>query len=143
MPIITPAYPEQNSTYNVTHSTRIIICNAFQRAHRIMQEMLAGQATWNKLFQSPPFWNVYRHFLVVIAVSRNKKDHSEWVGLVESKIRRLIRKFYLIVFEFAIIQSSSELQRLNHFLKSLNIKSESNDPFFLKAHDKNFQIKIK
>lgn len=30
MPIITPAFPEQNSTFNVTHSTRQVISNEFK-----------------------------------------------------------------------------------------------------------------
>ena len=34
--------------------------------------------------------------------------------------------------------SWTELRRLNHFLKSLNIKSESNDLIFLKSYDKIF-----
>ena len=31
MPIITPAYPQQNSTFNVTLSTRSIILDEFQK----------------------------------------------------------------------------------------------------------------
>lgn len=30
MPIITPAFPEQNSTFNVTKSTRQVIANEFK-----------------------------------------------------------------------------------------------------------------
>lgn len=30
MPIITPAFPEQNSTFNVTKSTRQVIVNEFK-----------------------------------------------------------------------------------------------------------------
>ena len=37
---------------------------------------------------------------------------------------------------FSLDHYFAELQRLNHFLKSLNIKSQSNDSIFLKSYDK-------
>ncbi|XP_053691995.1 poly(A) polymerase type 3-like [Sabethes cyaneus] len=92
MPIITPAYPEQNSTYNVTRSTQKVMINEFLRGKQITDEiMLSQQADWDKLFTAPTFFFKYRHFLVLSASSNNAADQLEWCGLVESKIRLLIQ----------------------------------------------------
>lgn len=39
MPIITPAYPQQNSTYNVTNSTRTIITDEFQEGKNFKKKI--------------------------------------------------------------------------------------------------------
>ncbi|KAK3873200.1 hypothetical protein Pcinc_021769 [Petrolisthes cinctipes] len=90
MPIITPAYPQQNSTFNTSQSTRAVMVEEFKAGLQITEDIMLGKATWDKLFQPPNFFNKYRHYLVVIAGARTAEDHLEWYGLVESKIRHLI-----------------------------------------------------
>ncbi|XP_069174252.1 poly(A) polymerase type 3 isoform X2 [Procambarus clarkii] len=90
MPIITPAYPQQNSTFNTSQSTKAVMVEEFKMGLQITEDIMLGKATWDKLFQPPNFFTKYKHYLVVIAVARTAEDHLEWYGLVESKIRHLI-----------------------------------------------------
>ncbi|XP_062559185.1 poly(A) polymerase type 3-like [Armigeres subalbatus] len=90
MPIITPAYPQQNSTFNVSSSTRKVMLNEFNRGMQITDEIMLSKAGWDKLFEAPSFFFKYRHFIVLLVTSNNADDHLEWCGLVESKIRYLI-----------------------------------------------------
>lgn len=90
MPIITPAYPQQNSTFNVSSSTSKVLQNAFKEGMEITDEIMLGNAGWEKLFQTPNFFLQYRHFIVLLVSSSNAEDHLEWCGLIESKIRILI-----------------------------------------------------
>ncbi len=90
MPIITPAYPQQNSTFNVSSSTRKVILSEFNEGMAITDEIMLGKASWDKLFQPPNFFLKYRHFIVLLVSSTTADDHLEWCGLIESKIRLLI-----------------------------------------------------
>jgi poly(A) polymerase len=90
MPIITPAYPQQNSTFNVSSSTSKVIQNEFKEGMEITDEIMLGNAGWDKLFQPPNFFLKYRHFIVLLVSSATADDHLEWCGLIESKIRILI-----------------------------------------------------
>ncbi|XP_026089586.1 poly(A) polymerase alpha isoform X1 [Carassius auratus] len=90
MPIITPAYPQQNSTYNVSTSTRAIMVEEFKRGLAITDEILLNKAEWSKLFEAPNFFQKYKHYIVLLASAQTEKQHLEWVGLVESKIRILV-----------------------------------------------------
>ncbi|XP_034172431.1 poly(A) polymerase hiiragi isoform X3 [Osmia lignaria lignaria] len=90
MPIITPAYPQQNSTFNVSVSTRTIMQEAFETGLSITEEIIMGKATWDKLFEPPNFFGKYKHYIVLLARSLSPEDQLEWCGLVESKIRHLI-----------------------------------------------------
>lgn len=90
MPIITPAYPQQNSTFNVSISTSKVIQNEFKEGMEITDEIMLGKIDWDKLFIPPNFFTKYRHFIVLLVSSANADDHLEWCGLIESKIRILI-----------------------------------------------------
>lgn len=90
MPIITPAYPQQNSTFNVSVSTRTIMRQEFKQGLAITDEIMLGRTEWMKLFEPPNFFGKYKHFIVLMASAMTKEHHLEWYGLVESKIRILI-----------------------------------------------------
>lgn len=90
MPIITPAYPQQNSTYNVSTSTRTIMNEEFKNGLTVTDEILQGKADWSKLFEPPNFFQQYRHYIVLTASASTEENHLEWIGLVESKIRVLV-----------------------------------------------------
>ncbi|XP_074170081.1 poly(A) polymerase beta [Rhinolophus sinicus] len=90
MPIITPAYPQQNSTYNVSVSTRMVMIEEFKQGLAITHEILLSKAEWPKLFEAPSFFQKYKHYIVLLASAPTEKQHLEWVGLVESKIRILV-----------------------------------------------------
>ncbi|XP_066532725.1 poly(A) polymerase alpha isoform X2 [Hoplias malabaricus] len=90
MPIITPAYPHQNSTYNVSLSTRNIMADEFKRGLAITDEIMQNKADWSKLFEAPNFFQKYKHYIVLLASASTEKQHLEWVGLVESKVRILV-----------------------------------------------------
>ncbi|XP_062293770.1 poly(A) polymerase type 3-like [Scomber scombrus] len=90
MPIITPAYPQQNSTVNVSPSTLAIMKEEMKRGHDICEEVQQKKAQWSKLFETPDFFEKYQHYILLQASAATEKQHLEWVGLVESKIRLLV-----------------------------------------------------
>ncbi|CAO2623957.1 Poly(A) polymerase alpha [Lemmus lemmus] len=90
MPIITPAYPQQNSTYNVSISTRMVMVEEFKQGLAITDEILLSKAEWSKLFEAPNFFQKYKHYIVLLASVPTEKQRLEWVGLVESKIHILV-----------------------------------------------------
>lgn len=90
MPIITPAYPQQNSTYNVTYSTRAIMIDEIKRSYDMCQDVFDNKCDWHVLFEPRNFFMRYRHFIVLIASNPNKEQYMDWVRLVESKIRHLV-----------------------------------------------------
>jgi len=90
MPIITPAYPQQNSTFNVSKSTLEVMKEEFRLSLSICEEIIAGKATWEKLFESPNFFLKYKHYIVLEASSATEADQIQWYGHVESKVRHLV-----------------------------------------------------
>ncbi|CAB4065170.1 PAP [Lepeophtheirus salmonis] len=90
MPIITPAYPQQNSTFNVSRSTLEIMKAEFKSSRQICDDLVVGRVNWDKLFETPNFFAKYRHFIVLEASSSSEEDQLEWYGLVESKVRHLV-----------------------------------------------------
>ncbi|CAF1167268.1 unnamed protein product [Adineta ricciae] len=90
MPIITPAYPQQNSTHNVSRSTQRIIIEEFQRGLDTVNRIMSGKSEWKELFTGRPFIDRYKHFIILLLSAPDQDRYVEWSGLVESKIRLLI-----------------------------------------------------
>mgnify|MGYP001040581854 CR=1 FL=1 len=90
MPIITPAYPQQNSTHNVTQSTQKIIVQEIKRALETVNNIMASKAEWKQLFVGIPFFQRYKHYIILLLSAPDQNQYLEWSGLVEAKIRFLI-----------------------------------------------------
>jgi len=57
MPIITPAYPQQNSTHNVTQSTQKLIVQEIKRGLEIVNDIMTSKIEWKQLFIGTPFFS--------------------------------------------------------------------------------------
>lgn len=93
MPIITPAFPQQNSTFNVSKSTRHVMFMKFKEGLTISNDILVGTSGWEKLFLPPNFFILYKHYIVLVCSADSKEDQLTWAGLIESKIRNLVGSF--------------------------------------------------
>ncbi|NWZ60504.1 PAPOG polymerase, partial [Haliaeetus albicilla] len=89
-PIITPAYPQQNSTYNVSTSTRVVMVEELKHGLAVTNEILQGKSDWPTLFEPWNFFQKYKHYIVLTASASTEEHHLEWIGLVKSKIRVLV-----------------------------------------------------
>ncbi|KAG8058531.1 hypothetical protein GUJ93_ZPchr0002g26457 [Zizania palustris] len=58
MPIITPAYPCMNSSYNVSTSTLRVIMEQFQFGNKICQKIELNKASWTALFEPFQFFEL-------------------------------------------------------------------------------------
>jgi poly(A) polymerase len=92
MPIITPAYPPQNSTFNVTQSNLKIVKKELELGLAVCSDISMKKKTWDDLFTPLDFFSQYKHYIVIIAAATSKDILLQWSGLVESKIRLLVGK---------------------------------------------------
>ncbi|KAF3493089.1 hypothetical protein DY000_02057467 [Brassica cretica] len=98
MPIITPAYPCMNSSYNVSASTLRIMTGEFQRGKDICEAMEANKADWDTLFEPFAFFEAYKNYLQIDISAANVDDLRKWKGWVESRLRQLTLKVKLFVY---------------------------------------------
>ncbi|KAF8090595.1 hypothetical protein N665_0472s0024 [Sinapis alba] len=90
MPIITPAYPCMNSSYNVSSSTLRIMTGEFQRGKDVCAAMEANKADqWDTLFETFGFFESYKNYLQINISASNVDDLKKWRGWVESRFRQL------------------------------------------------------
>ncbi|KAF1835882.1 Poly(A) polymerase [Decorospora gaudefroyi] len=92
MPIITPAFPSMCATHTVMPSTLRIMKNEFGRADQILQHIFSGTKSWDALFERHSFFTKdHKYYLSVVAASRSKEANSTFSGLVQSKIRHIVK----------------------------------------------------
>uniref|UniRef100_A0A3P8THV2 polynucleotide adenylyltransferase n=1 Tax=Amphiprion percula TaxID=161767 RepID=A0A3P8THV2_AMPPE len=60
MAIITPAYPQQNTSVNVSRSTLAVLTKEIKRGHAIAQKIQQKEANWSKLFEKQDFFDKYQ-----------------------------------------------------------------------------------
>jgi poly(A) polymerase len=123
MPIITPAYPAMNSSYNVSDCTLEVMKVEFKRGDEVCSEILApatddnskeeekkiggdkeGGATtqqqgsyWGKLLEPVQFFQGFKHFLQIEVIASSKEDFEIWEGWVHSRMRLLIKSAGMMV----------------------------------------------
>jgi len=90
MPILTPAYPSMNSTYNVSKSTLQLLKNEFIRGAEITRKIETNELLWLSLLEKSDFFTRYRFYLQIDCISSNEEDHRKWEGWIESKLRFLV-----------------------------------------------------
>eukprot|EP00428_Durinskia_dybowskii_P042691 CAMPEP_0170270560 /NCGR_PEP_ID=MMETSP0116_2-20130129/35225_1 /TAXON_ID=400756 /ORGANISM="Durinskia baltica, Strain CSIRO CS-38" /LENGTH=585 /DNA_ID=CAMNT_0010521753 /DNA_START=31 /DNA_END=1788 /DNA_ORIENTATION=- len=93
MPVITPAFPAMNSTYNVTETTKRILLEEFRRGLDTMRLVEQQKADWSKVHEPHPFFEQFRHFLWLEVLVRTDEVYKKFSGWVESKLRILIMQF--------------------------------------------------
>uniref|UniRef100_A0A8R1HLF3 polynucleotide adenylyltransferase n=1 Tax=Caenorhabditis japonica TaxID=281687 RepID=A0A8R1HLF3_CAEJA len=91
MPIITPAFPEQNSTHNVTRSSAAVLTAEMKEALEICRDIGDGKSTWKTLFEEVNFFSRYRHFIALIMAAPNEEAELNYGGFLESRIRLLVQ----------------------------------------------------
>ncbi|KAL6144618.1 hypothetical protein ACLB2K_055309 [Fragaria x ananassa] len=89
MPIITPAYPCKNSSYNVSKSTLRVMREQFQHGNKICEEIELNKASWSALVEPYLFFESYKNCLQVDIVAVDVDDLRAWKGWVNSRLRKL------------------------------------------------------
>ncbi|KAL3682811.1 hypothetical protein R1sor_000833 [Riccia sorocarpa] len=92
MPIITPAYPCMNSSYNVSTSTLRVMTEEFNRGNQICEGMKTKDVDWSKLFEPNQFFDTYKNYLQIDITAADDDDLRRWKGWVESRLRQLTLK---------------------------------------------------
>lgn len=90
MPILTPTYPQRNTAYNVTASAKNVMRREFKTGLGVCEDVFSGKTEWNSLFEPSDFFQRYKHYIIIQAMGADNREHLEWKGLVESKIRILV-----------------------------------------------------
>jgi poly(A) polymerase len=113
MPIITPAYPCMNSSYNVSTSTLRVMMEQFQFGNKICQEIDISKANWSALFEPFQFFEAYKNYLQVDIIAEDGEDLRLWKGWVESRLRQLTLK--VICCLSSLLCTPSIPQKTNRF----------------------------
>ncbi len=116
MPIITPAYPSMNCTYNASETTRKLFKDELERANLIARDIDKHAAAaakpasptsreirdrdgtkpvgWAELFAPYKLLRdrKYRYFLRITIIGSGPEEYRQWFGWVESKLRFLVLK---------------------------------------------------
>jgi poly(A) polymerase len=78
MPIITPAYPSMNSTYNVSKTTLRVMSEEFQRGSEISLKAEQGLDDWESVFEETDFFIKYHKYLEIEISAETDSEHKLW-----------------------------------------------------------------
>ncbi|ETV78956.1 hypothetical protein, variant [Aphanomyces astaci] len=92
MPIITPAYPAMNSSYNVMDSTLRLMQAEFRQAATVCVDIELQSLPWEELFVESNFFDRWEHFLR-IDISSHASQFTAWFGWVECRLRSFFGRY--------------------------------------------------
>ena len=101
MPIITPAYPCMNSSFNVSESTLHHMKGEFARGNEVCERLGGDEgapAVLADLLEPFPFFATYKTFLQVEMSAATEEDFLKWEGWAESRLRHLVKGVELAGF---------------------------------------------
>ena len=125
MPIITPAYPNMNSSYSVGIPQLRRMQDEMYRAAYVLEK---SNFDWSLIFHDCGFFQRHCNFLQVIMSAHNKEDLLLWSRLCETKLRILISALetddvqawpFANFFERPINETSLETKCEMHFFIAL------------------------
>jgi poly(A) polymerase len=94
MPIITPSYPCQNSSFNVSRSTLLVMRAEFERGYLLARDTLSGADPsihdWAPVFEPTDFFTRFENYLQLDLWASDDRELGVWRGWVESKVRLLV-----------------------------------------------------
>jgi poly(A) polymerase len=93
LPIITPAYPAMNSSYNVSEATMDVLLEEWKNADEVCTQILSAGgavADWDRLLEPFPFFTAFRNYLQVKVRAASEEDFRAWEGWCHSRFRQLI-----------------------------------------------------
>ncbi|CAK8994892.1 unnamed protein product [Durusdinium trenchii] len=96
MPVITPAFPSMNSTHNVTETTKRILLDEFKRGFEMVQNVEGNKAEWCDVYAPFPFFQEFKHFLMIEILAKSEDVYNKFSGWVESKLRILVMQLEVV-----------------------------------------------
>jgi poly(A) polymerase len=98
MPIITPAYPAQNSLRSASKSTKARMTQEFKRGFTLAKKSITEGEPWANLVKPSTFFNTYRKYVQVLVWAASRDDYQKWIGTVESRIRAFAQQIEVVRF---------------------------------------------
>lgn len=121
MPVLTPAYPSKNSSYNVMRSTASLMKKEFKRAYKLS----LSPDTFQSIFDDSTFLTDYNHYLVISPTTVDKNDYNLWKGYVESKIKTCVKLLESSIPHLEAIPYSTDVE--GSFYIALSFKERVDD----------------
>eukprot|EP00192_Tetraselmis_astigmatica_P004068 CAMPEP_0117666730 /NCGR_PEP_ID=MMETSP0804-20121206/10546_1 /TAXON_ID=1074897 /ORGANISM="Tetraselmis astigmatica, Strain CCMP880" /LENGTH=488 /DNA_ID=CAMNT_0005474323 /DNA_START=443 /DNA_END=1905 /DNA_ORIENTATION=- len=93
-PIITPAYPCMNSSYNVSEATKGIMMEEFSRGDIVTEQILLkpDNPNWAILYEKSDFFTKFKNYLEIEIVAGSEESFKLWEGWAHSRLRHLLMK---------------------------------------------------
>lgn len=143
MPIITPAYPAMNSSYNVNKHSLSVMVHEFKRGYEVCSKMTKerGEDGWDLLFEPSDFFIRYDHYLCLHILGNGDDMHSRsWISFVEARVLRFPQYLEVLPIKLPIhlfpVQSKTvrSANSICYFV-GFNVSLESGKKFISECRD--------